>query len=121
VPEIERRNTIHDGVGAAIKCAFGKHSVTSKSLRSEIARCTRSFLSQPDRAYVLATSLTMRQPTHLSHLAFDGVRFSFAEKLPKRFSHAGMNYPPEAKAPHDLPHNYMTVRVRLNGRSGLKR
>ena len=113
IPDVERRRIVNEAVREAARSG----EITEKTLKGNILKNVNLFKNKPVTDYVMATSLSIKQPKDLRKLTFDQAGFIFSASLPPAFSRANIEGFQHQKPANDLPPGFTTVRVKVQARS----
>jgi hypothetical protein len=114
IPEAERRRIVY---GSVFAMAQANKLTKEAAIIAEISKRENEYLRQPQKQFVLVTSLSIRYFKSLTPKQVHGAKITFSSYLPKYFDRADLLERAQHNGVTPPPRDYTQVRISVRGRS----
>lgn len=113
IPESDRESVIWRGITHA-----AEHTeIDSARLQESLRFAERSYLRQPLKDYIMASSLTIEPFDALKRSFVNGITLTFSRTLPPRFTREAIRREVDEATAIEGPHRLTVVRIRVRART----
>lgn len=113
IPDTDREGVVWQGIMHAAEHA----DIDAARLQEGLQTAERSYLRQPLKVFVVASSLTIDYFEAFRKTRIDGIDITFSRTLPRRFKREAIQDDLEQATGIERPHRLTVIRIRVRART----